>query len=76
MEAIVRPLSWAEWSERAVGIFKALRSPAGDDMILLNNVFVERILPGSVIRRLTPEEMDSYRRPFRDAGESRRPTLQ
>jgi haloalkane dehalogenase len=76
MEAIVRPLIWAEWSERAVGIFKALRSPAGDDMILLNNVFVERILPGSVIRKLTPAEMDNYRRPFRDAGESRRPTLQ
>jgi len=76
MEAIVRPLLWSEWSERAVDIFKALRSPAGDDMILRNNVFVERILPGSVLRKLSPEEMDSYRRPFRDPGESRRPTLQ
>jgi haloalkane dehalogenase len=76
MEAIVRPLVWAEWSQRAIDIFKAFRSPAGDDMILKNNIFVERILPGSVIRKLTEEEMDNYRRPFREPGESRRPTLQ
>ena len=76
MEAIVRPLVWSEWSQRAIDIFKAFRSPAGDDMILKNNIFVERILPGSVIRKLTDEEMDNYRRPFREPGESRRPTLQ
>jgi haloalkane dehalogenase len=76
MEAIVRPVAWAEWSERAVDIFKALRSPAGDDMILNKNLFVERILPGSVMRKLSDEEMENYRRPFREAGESRRPTLQ
>jgi haloalkane dehalogenase len=75
MEAIVRPLKWPEWSERAVDIFKALRSPAGDDMILSKNLFVERILPGSVMRKLTAAEMEAYRRPFREAGESRRPTL-
>ncbi len=76
MEAIVRPLVWREWSERAVDIFKALRSRAGDDLILKRNIFVERILPGSVIRKLTDEEMEHYRRPFREPGESRRPTLQ
>jgi len=75
MEAIVRPVAWPEWSQSAVGIFKALRSPAGEEMILQKNVFVERILPGSVIRKLTDAEMEVYRRPYAAAGESRRPTL-
>jgi haloalkane dehalogenase len=76
MEAIVRPVGWAEWPERARDIFKALRTPAGEEMILKQNVFVERILPGSVLRKFTPEEMENYRKPFREPGESRRPTLQ
>ena len=75
MEAIVRPVLWSEWPERARDVFKALRTPAGEDMILKNNVFVERILPGSIIRKLSAEEMENYRRPFLEAGESRRPTL-
>ena len=75
MEAIVRPLTWAEWPEPARKVFEAMRSPAGEDMVLVKNVFVERILPASVVRGLTQEEMDHYREPFRAAGESRRPTL-
>jgi haloalkane dehalogenase len=74
MEAIVRPLKWSEWNA-APHIFKALRNPDGDDMILNKNFFVERILPGSVIRKLTDEEMNVYRKPFLEPGESRRPTL-
>ena len=75
MEAIVRPVLWSEWPERARDIFKALRTPAGEDMILKHNLFVERILPGSIARKLTEEEMENYRRPYREPGESRRPTL-
>jgi haloalkane dehalogenase len=75
MEAIVRPVTWAEWPEAARKIFQALRSPAGEEMVLQKNVFVERILPASVLRGLTNEEMDKYREPFRLPGESRRPTL-
>jgi haloalkane dehalogenase len=75
MEAIVRPVTWAEWPEAARGIFQALRSPAGEEMVLQKNVFVERILPASVLRKLTDEEMAAYRRPWRDPGESRRPML-
>ena len=75
MEAIVRPVSWEEWPEEAKPIFQALRSPAGDEMVLEKNLFVERILPGSVLRELEPEEMAVYRRPYVEAGESRRPTL-
>lgn len=75
MEAIVRPLQWSEWSKPAVPIFQALRSPVGEDMILNKNLFIERILPGSVIRKLSDEEMNVYRRPYLEPGESRRPML-
>jgi haloalkane dehalogenase len=75
MEAIVRPVTWAEWPEAARKIFQALRSAGGEEMILAKNVFVERILPASVLRGLTAPEMERYREPFREPGESRRPTL-
>ena len=75
LEAIVKPLTWEEWPEPARALFKALRSPAGEEIILQKNVFVDRILPASVLRRLTAEEMSVYRRPYLQPGESRRPTL-
>jgi len=75
MEAIVRPVTWPEWPEAARKIFQAMRSPGGEEMVLQKNVFVERILPASVIRPLSAEEMDRYRAPYHEAGESRRPTL-
>lgn len=75
MEAIVRAMTWDEWPESARGIFEAMRSEAGEELVLEKNVFVERILPSSVIRDLTEEEMEVYRHPFREPGETRRPTL-
>ncbi len=75
MEAIVQPLTWEAWPEQGRRIFQGLRSPAGEEMVLEKNVFVERILPGSVLRGLTEEELTVYRRPYQEAGESRRPTL-
>ena len=75
MEAIVRPLSWDEWPERSRALFQGMRSPAGEDIILEKNVFVERILPASVMRGLSEKEMEVYKRPYLVAGESRRPTL-
>lgn len=75
MEAIVRPITWDEWPDAARNVFQGFRSEAGETMVLENNVFVERVLPGSILRELTDEEMDAYRRPFIEAGESRRPTL-
>ncbi len=75
MEAIVRPVTWGEWPEVARKVFQAMRSPAGEEMVLVKNVFVERILPLSVIRGLTEAEMAVYRRPYLEPGESRRPTL-
>jgi len=75
MEAIVRPVTWEEWPEGATDIFKAMRSDAGEEMVLTKNLFVEAILPASIIRKLSDEEMNEYRRPFLDPGEGRRPTL-
>src|SRR2546423_11782706 len=75
MEALVTPLAWADWPENARGAFQGFRSAGGEDMILQENMFVERVLPGSVLRKLTSEEMAEYRRPFANPGEDRRPTL-
>ncbi|MBW2387342.1 MAG: haloalkane dehalogenase [Deltaproteobacteria bacterium] len=75
MEALVRPVSWDDWPEAARGIFQSFRSDAGEAMVLEKNVFVENVLPASVLRKLAPEEMAEYRRPFAEAGEDRRPTL-
>ena len=75
MEAIVQPLTWEQWPERARQVFQAMRSTAGEEMVLQKNVFVERILPASVLRGLTEAEMAVYRRPYLEPGESRRPTL-
>ncbi len=76
MEGIVAPVAdWSHWPENARRVFQNFRSEAGEEMILQKNIFVERVLPGSVLRKLTDEEMTEYRRPFVKAGEDRRPTL-
>ena len=75
MEAIVCPLTWNDWPEPARNIFQAMRSPAGEELVLRKNVFVERILPASVLRELGEAEMEVYRNPYLEPGESRRPTL-
>ncbi len=75
MEAIVMPVTWEQWPDAARPIFQAFRSPAGEEMVLEKNVFVERVLPGSVLRDLSDDEMAEYRRPFAAGGERRRPTL-
>lgn len=75
MEGIVRPVTWEEWPDAARAIFQAFRSPAGEEMILEKNTFIERVLPGSILRKMTEAEMEVYRRPFKEKGEGRRPTL-
>ncbi len=76
MEAIVMPIaSWDDWPPPVKPVFQGFRSPAGEQMVLEQNVFVEQVLPGAVLRDLTDEEMKVYRRPFEEPGESRRPTL-
>ena len=75
MEAIVQPMTWSDWPEAAVKVFQGFRSPAGEEMVLQKNIFVERFLPASMLRSLTEEEHNVYRRPYLEPGESRRPTL-
>ena len=75
MEAIVTPLTWADWPENAQRVFQGFRSESGEEMILEKNMFVERVLPSSIIRALSDAEMAVYRRPFARPGEDRRPTL-
>src|SRR5690606_9485880 len=75
METIIRPMHWDEWPEAIRRIFAGMRSEAGEEMVLEKNVFVERILPGSILRKLSEDEMAEYRRPYATQGEDRRPTL-
>ncbi|MDH3977559.1 MAG: haloalkane dehalogenase [Gammaproteobacteria bacterium] len=71
MEAIVRPMRWAEWPEQSRPLFEALRSPAGEALIYEKNVFIERILPGSIKRDMSVGEMNQYRAPFLQTGADR-----
>ncbi len=75
METIVTSLTWDDWPEEARSIFQAMRSDAGEEIILDKNVFVERILPSSVLDPMAEEVLDVYRKPYLQPGESRRPTL-
>ena len=75
MEAIVCPLKWDDWPSNASKIFKLIRSNIGEELILEKNIFVEKILPSSIIRKLTKEEMSYYRKPFEKSGSDRQPTL-
>jgi haloalkane dehalogenase len=76
MEAIVAPQGRDHWDKMGMGsALEALRSKAGETMVLQNNYFIEEILPKAVLRKLSDDEMAEYRRPFADPGEGRRPTL-
>jgi len=75
MEAIVMQYDWSDWPDDARKIFQGFRSPAGEELVLNKNYFIELVLPASVIRKMTETEMNVYRRPFANPGEDRRPTL-
>ncbi len=75
MEAIVQPVTWDDWPKAAKDAFQAFRSPAGEELILTHNAFIEQVLTMSILRKLSDEEMNEYRRPFAEPGEGRRPTL-
>jgi haloalkane dehalogenase len=74
-EALVNPLTWADWPEQGRRVFQGMRSDAGEEMVLDKNVFVDRILPASTTRGLSPEALDRYRRPYLQR-EDRWPTLE
>ncbi len=76
MESIVAPVpSWDQWPKPVIPVFQGFRSEKGEKMVLENNLFIEGVLPSSIKRKLSDDEMNEYRRPFVNAGEDRRPTL-
>jgi haloalkane dehalogenase len=75
MEALAIPFKWDEFEPHVRDVFRSFRSPAGEEMILENNLFVEKILPGGILRQLSDAEKAEYQRPYLHAGEDRRPTL-
>jgi haloalkane dehalogenase len=75
MEAFVMPIEWEDFPESGRDLFRALRSPAGNDLVLNQNIFIEKLLPGGMLRDLSTEEMAEYRRPYLTPGEDRRPML-
>jgi len=75
MQGVIGDFRWEHWPEKVQILFKRFRSPEGEDLVLGENYFVENILPAMTLRDLTEEEMNEYRRPYRNPGEDRRPTL-
>jgi haloalkane dehalogenase len=74
MEAIVQPRRWTDFPNGRDAMFRAMRSDRGEHLVLDENYFIETVLPKSIMRRLSPQEMDAYRAPFRER-DSRLPML-
>jgi haloalkane dehalogenase len=75
IEANVRPFTWDDFPEMVQQGVRGLRGDAGEQLVLEQNVFIERFLANSILRGLTSEELAEYRRPFLEPGEGRRPML-
>jgi haloalkane dehalogenase len=75
MEHIAAPLRWSDLPGQSQDFFRLLRTPEGERRVLEENLFLEARLPGAVMRTLSVEEWERYRRPFAEPGEGRRPTL-
>lgn len=74
-QGVIGNFHWDHWPPEVQALFRRFRSPEGEELVLRQNFFVEKILPAMVIRKVTEEEHDEYRRPYRNPGEDRRPTL-
>jgi len=75
MEAIVKPFSFADLNEDVAQAFQAMRAESGEAMVIGENFFIETLMPSLIERQLSERELDAYRRPYLDGGESRRPML-
>jgi haloalkane dehalogenase len=73
-EAVAHPRRWDDFSGGRDRQFHLLRSPEGERLVLDENMFVEVVLPRGILRKLTDDEMEAYRAPYRDR-ERRLPTL-
>ena len=76
MESLIRSTpGWDLFPPQAKSVFQSLRSERGEQMVLEKNFFVEKLLPGAIMRNLSEDEMNAYREAFQNPGEDRRPTL-
>jgi haloalkane dehalogenase len=74
MEAIVTSLRRVDFADGGEFLDR-VRGTEGEQLDLQDNAVIEGFLPAGVLRDLEPEEMEAYRRPWREAGERRRPML-
>ena len=74
-QGVLGDFEWSHWPPDVQALFRRFRSGEGEELVLEHNFFVEKILPAMVIREVSQEIHDEYRRPYRNPGEDRRPTL-
>jgi haloalkane dehalogenase len=75
LETHVAPTSWAGPNAPDPGLFGPLRGAEGEQLVLVENVFIEKVLQAGTQRALSDEERDAYRAPYLQAGVSRLPML-
>ncbi len=73
MEAILRPVpSFRSLTPRFRRVIKPFRTPLlGWFLIGWRNLFIEKVLPGAIVRPLTEEEMNHYRAPYKKIAHRR-----
>jgi len=65
MEAMCKPMSWKDMPQEMVTPFRMLRTPfIGWLMISAANMFVNKMIPDMIVRKLTKEEFDYYKKPY------------
>jgi haloalkane dehalogenase len=74
-QGVMGNFGWDYWPPHVSDLMRRFKSDEGEELVLQQNFFVEKILPAMVIRELPDEVWNEYRRPYRQAGEDRRPTL-
>jgi haloalkane dehalogenase len=74
-QGVIGNFRWDHWPPEVQALFKRFRSEEGEELVLQGNFFVEKILPAMVVGEVTEEIHNEYRRPYRNPGEDRRPTL-
>ena len=65
MDALIKPMRWKDMPSDMVTPFKFLRTPViGWIMISVGNMFVKKMLPDMIVRKLSKVEFDYYKKPF------------
>jgi haloalkane dehalogenase len=72
MEAVVKPMSWADTNFAEKYLFETMRDEKkGEDLLIADNYFVEKLIPMMSGRSLSEVEMDAYRAPYLDPAHRR-----